>query len=149
VCGTAYTDQITLPVDGAYTVAFDPTGTNTGTATLRLFTVVDVTGSIVANGPSVPVTITTPFQNARLTFDGTAGQVVTASASSTTWTACVTTQFDIYLLNPDGSTLAGTFGCWGNAVIAQRTLPQTGKYTIRVDPRELNTGTATVSLTSP
>jgi hypothetical protein len=52
-------------------------------------------------------------------------------------------------MNPDGSTLASQFGCWGGAVIGQRTLPVSGTYTIRVDPRGLNTGTATVSLTSP
>ena len=60
-----------LPDTGTYTIVVDP-----GALTVNLTLTVSepVTGTITIDGPSVPVTLNRPGQDARLTFEGTAGQ---------------------------------------------------------------------------
>ncbi|MCI0724229.1 MAG: hypothetical protein L0338_35495, partial [Acidobacteria bacterium] len=74
--GTAFFDVRTLPTTGTYTIWVDPESFNVGGLTLTLYDVIDVTGIIVIGGPSVPISITTPGQNARLIFIGATGQQV-------------------------------------------------------------------------
>src|SRR6185295_18153413 len=70
-CGsTLFIDPQTLPVSGTYTVLVDPNGSATGQATINLYEVNDVTGTINFGGPTVNVTTDTPGQNVRLTFSG-------------------------------------------------------------------------------
>ena len=149
--GTAFTDQVALPFAGSYTILIDPLGTLTGTVSVSSWDVVDVTGSITANGPSVPVTISAPAANARLTFSGSAGQVVTAS-TGTPWDGCIDSpHFYLSILAPDGSNIRLTGdGCSGGfASTGHVTLPSSGTYTLLLDPIGTRTGTATVTLTSP
>jgi hypothetical protein len=142
----ALIDHQVLPMSGTYTLMLDPDGTNTGSATLRLYAFTDVTGPISADGTAVPVTISAPGQDARFTFSGTPGQVVSAWVTSTTWQACSTTQYRVYLLNPDGSQVGYATQCDSSAFIEQTTLTVAGTYTVRLDPEGSNTGLATVGL---
>ena len=49
--GSGYVDTTTLPANGTYTIKADPSGTNVGSADMRLYTVpAVVTGSITPNG---------------------------------------------------------------------------------------------------
>ena len=116
-----------------------------------MYTVVDVSGAIVPNGGSVPVSITAPGQNARLTFTGTAGQVVTASTSNNTIPGFCggPYAYSFSILKPDGSTLVGSPSCGENLSFGQRTLPVSGIYTLVLDPVEWHTGSITITLTSP
>ncbi len=114
------------------------------THTLTLYGVVDVTGTLTINGPSVSVTITTPGQNARLTFSGTASQQVTVRLTSNT-IGTVT----VKLFKPDTTALTSTTSNAANFNLATQTLPTTGTYTVVVDPSGTNTGSLTVSVTSP
>src|SRR5205085_528995 len=71
----AYIDTTPLPVTGTYTIVLDPTTTSTGSITLTLYNVApDISTTIVPGGAAVTTSITTPGQNAALTFNGTAGQ---------------------------------------------------------------------------
>ena len=82
ICGGGgFLDQLSLPTDGSYTLLVDPDGATTGTATVMMYTVTDVTGTIAAGGPPVTVKTSTPGQNARYTFTGTSGQIVAVQAS--------------------------------------------------------------------
>jgi hypothetical protein len=63
---------------GVYFVVVDPSGTNTGSADVRLYSLVDHTGTIAPEGPPVEVTLVTPGQRALLTFNGTAGQRISS-----------------------------------------------------------------------
>jgi hypothetical protein len=147
-CGTTtYIDRQTLPSTGTYTLRFDPYGAITGTVSVSLFNVVDVSGPIVPNGPAVTINVTTPGQYSLLTFTGTAGQVVTVNGTSSQWNACSWSMYSVYLFAPNGSTLGFADSCWGNTTI-QKTLPANGVYTIRVDPAAMVTGSATFWLTS-
>lgn len=141
-CGSAIlVEPQLLPVSGTYTVLVDPSGAGTGQATVNIYDVVDVTGPITMDGPAVPVNITTPGQNARLSFDGTAGQRVSVNGSSG-----LSTCWSIAILKPDGTQLANTFTCGSTAFIEPQTLPVTGSYTVLIDPSGAGTGSATANL---
>ena len=138
----AFVDTRTLPVGGGYTILVDPQGAGTGSITVTLYDVPpDVSGPI-AFGGSVTASITTPGQNARLTFDGQAGQRVGVKLSAVT----ISTSY-VSLLKPDGTALgANTFVSTGGGFVDTRTLPAAGPYTIVVDPQAAATGSITVTL---
>jgi hypothetical protein len=144
-CGSsAFVEPQTLPVSGTYTVVVDPSGAGTGQATVNLYDVVDVTGSITLGGPSVNVNLTVPGQKASYTMSGTVGQQATVRVTGSTF-GCVT----VALLKPDGTTLVSTFSCGGTFNLATQTLPVTGTYTVTVDPNTSSTGSTTLSVTNP
>jgi hypothetical protein len=69
-----FMDTTVLPVAGTYKIKLDPIGANTGSATLKLYTVpADISTSIVTNGATVTPTTTVPGQNATVTFTPIAG----------------------------------------------------------------------------
>jgi hypothetical protein len=140
-CGSnAFIEAQTLPVTGTYTLVADPSGAGTGSATLNLYEVIDVSGTITPGGAAVPVSLPTPGQVARLTFDGTSGQRISVNGSSS-----LTTCWTLAILKPDGSQLGGTFSCGSNIFLDPQTLPATGTYTVLVDPSGNGTGTATIT----
>ncbi len=113
-----------------------------GSLTATLYDVPpDVTGTISVGGPPVLVNTTVPGQNARLTFDGAAGQVVTVTLSGVTMQSGT-----VSILRPGGATVALKFFFAPGAMLTA-TLPATGSYTLLVDPFNAATGTATVALT--
>jgi hypothetical protein len=137
----AFVDTAVLPVAGTYTVLVDPAGAAVGSATATLYDVPpDVTGTIAAGGPSVRVTLPVPGQNARLTFGGTAGQVVTVTLSSVTIGSGA-----LSIIRPGGVILATKFFFTSGGTLTA-TLPAAGTYTILVDPAGAATGAATVAL---
>lgn len=140
-CGDdIFIDPQTLPVTGTYTLVVDPSGAATGQVTLNLYDVVDVTGTIAPNGPSVPVSLLTPGQNARLTFDGATGRRISVNGTSN-FNGCWT----LAIINPDASTLKSTFSCGDDIFIDPQTLPATGTYTLLIDPSGVTTGQVTLS----
>lgn len=140
--GGAFVDARQLPASGTYAIVVDPTGTNTGSLTLALHDVPpDVSGELVAGAPALRVAISTPGQNARLTFQGTAGRRVSLALTSVSIESSQVT-----ILRPNGSTLA--------AVLVSptgRTFPldlnATGTYVVVLDPRLAATGAMTFRLT--
>jgi hypothetical protein len=141
-----FIDVKVLPLTGTYTILADPQGAATGSVTLTLYDVpADVVGAI-SFGTSTTVTMTTPGQNAKVTFTGTAGQRVAVRFSSVTIGTSTTGSVTGSLLKPDGTTLKSlTFGTSGGAIDATQ-LPVPGTYTILVDPQSTATGSATLTL---
>ncbi len=139
-----YIDAMTLPATGAYTLVVNPTGSGTGSLTLTLYNVVDVTGSVTPNGATVYVELTTLGQNAALTFSGTQGQQVTVHIVSND--IGLTT---VKLLKPDATVMTTTTSSSSSFNLATQTLPTTGTYTITVDPNGSRTGLLGVSVTVP
>src|SRR4029450_9719358 len=113
----------------------------------RLYTVVDVVMPAI-DGTAIPVSITTPGQNARLTFSGTPGQVVTGLVSNATIPGFCggAYAFALTLLRPDGSMQASIPSCGGSVFLDRQTLSMTGTYTLMLDPVGTSTGDATVTL---
>src|SRR5262249_13189154 len=83
--GTSFIDPVALSAGGTYTILIDPANAAVGSLPATLYDVPpDVTGAISAGGPPIHVATTVPGQNARLTFDGAAGQAVTVTVSGMT-----------------------------------------------------------------
>src|SRR5207302_11173704 len=85
VSGTPFTDfgRLTLPSSGTYTLGIDPS-TSSGSVSISINNDSNVTGTIAIDGAAVPVTTTVSGQDARLSFNGTAGQRIVVYATSVT-----------------------------------------------------------------
>ena len=135
-----FMDTVTLAVAGTYTIVLDPDGMNVGAMTVKLYDVPpDVTGTITPGGGPVSVSIPSVGQNARLTFQGTAGQRVLLQPSAITMSSRAWHK----ILKPDGGTLSSTYN---DNIHDTKALPLTGTYTILVDPEALGTGDITLKL---
>jgi hypothetical protein len=110
--------------------------------TLTLYDVPpDLTGTLAIGGAAMTATIATPGQNARLTFDGAAGQRVSLRLSDVTILSSYVTIF-----RPDGTRV----GSQNLVTTSGRTitvdLSANGTYTIVVDPLGAATGGMTLTL---
>ena len=136
-------DTEPLPDTGTYTVVVDPEGSsfNPGatTASLALTLSEPMSGAITIGGPSVPIMLNRPGQNARLTFEGTAGQRVSLGIIDFSGERP---------LRPDGTVLASNRICTSVSDIDIEPLSDTGTYTVVVDPVEL-TVSLTLTLSEP
>jgi YD repeat-containing protein len=141
--GNVY-DTPVLAANGTYTILIDPTSTNTGSINFTLHNSTDATGTISPGGAAVTATTTTPGQNVRLTFNGTAGQRVSLKITNSTYTGC--TAVRDYIMKPDNTTLDFITLCSASGFLDTVVLPVTGTYTILVDPQGATTGSQTLTL---
>jgi Subtilase family len=145
----AFMDTKTLPATGDYLIFVDPQGTASGSMTLTLYDVPPDPVAPIEAGAPVTVEAGTPGQNARLTFDGSAGQRIAVELTSVTIgpSSCCSTKVSI--LRPDGTVLVTpvTIGTSGG-FIDTKALSTTGTHTILVDPQSNATGSVTVTLHS-
>jgi YD repeat-containing protein len=149
----SFIDALTLPVNGTYTIVIQNPFGVTGSVTLTLYDIVDVTGPITPVNftgttgmvpESVTVTLSQPGQNARLTFNGMAGERFSVFATSPDFNFFRFTLLNI--LKPDGTSL-GVLPTSSTASVTDfQTLPVTGTYTVLIDPQGMQTGSATVTL---
>jgi hypothetical protein len=143
--GTAggFIDATALPITGSYTIVVDPVEANTGSMTLTLYDVPpDFTTTLTPGGPPVSASVTVPGQNARLTFDGTAGQRVSLKISGVT-----INYSNVYIYKPDGTPLTNSSSVsTGGSFIGAMTLPAAGTYAILIDPSDYYTGSITLTL---
>jgi hypothetical protein len=143
--GGGFVEVQTLPVTGTYTVLVDPQGSNKGSVTLTLYDVPpDVSGPLAPGGAPVTVSMGTPGQNARLTFQGTAGQRVSVKITGVSLTGGNGYAY-VYLKKPDNTTLNYDFVSSSGFVDTQ-TLSASGTYSVFVDPQGSNVGVATLTL---
>jgi len=130
-----------LATTGTYTITVDPGSTSTGTVTVTLYNVpADATGTFTptsAGDQEAPV-ITTPGQNARLTFAGTAGHRMALKLNGPNGT--------VSILNPTDATLASDSPGIVGSFIEPVTLAATGTHAVTANPSEANTGTYTLIL---
>ncbi len=129
-----------LATSGTYTLLVDPSDVNVGAVSVTVYDVVDVVGSIPADGTATPATITTPGQNLLLTFNGSVGQRV--SALVTQWTGSGPKLFRI--VNSSGVTVKDSEP--GATFIDAVTLTTAGTYTLRFDPFFEAVGNVTLKL---
>ncbi len=138
---TGFLDTFAVPVTGTYTIEVDPRAQQTGTATYLLATVPDNTGTTTIGTPTTVVT-TVVGENAIRSFPATAGQRVTLSVSANSYSdgAFFT------IRQPNGASVTSPFFSAPSGTTQPIALPATGTYTIEVDPRAQQTGTATFLL---
>jgi len=138
--GTNTNHHMLLQNTGIHTILLYP---GIGTFTLLLSTEVDA-GPITINGAPALVTTSRVGQRAKVTFNGTQGQLVTVRFNNNTagW-------FYPSLVKPDGTTLVSDFTQATNFNLPQQTLPVDGTYTIYFDPTYNTTGSVSISVTNP
>jgi uncharacterized protein YhfF len=137
----AFVDARLLPSSGAFSIVVDPTGASTGSLTVALHDVpADAVGELVAGAPSFTVAVDTPGQNARLTFQGTAGRRVSLVLSAVSISSS-----QVVILRPNGSTLAAVLvSPTGRSLTLD--LNATGTYVVLLNPALAATGSMTFKL---
>jgi hypothetical protein len=141
----AVVDAQVLPTSGIYAILIDPELSYTGHAKLALYNAPDLTGTIMMDQVVVTPTLTVPGQRALYTFNGTAGQWVNLGLTGVSIASST-----VSMLKPDGTKLASTtIGPSGGSLDPDMALPETGTYTIVVDPVGNYTGSMTLALSSP
>ena len=93
-------------------------------------------GTIVPGGPAVPVAITRPNEQVRLTFAGIAGRRVSVALTNLT-----IQEGDLTLLAPDGTTLRGLYLYQREGFLDDTALLTSGTYTLLLAARNGGTGT--------
>jgi hypothetical protein len=141
-CNGQYIDALSLPENGTYWVLLDAVGAATGQATLKLYTVVDVTGTISGDGTPTVASITVPGQKVLLTFAGTANQVVSLEASNFTNDCSAV----MSIVKPDSTLLVSQFVCSGLPATPPVIAPVNGTYTVTYDLPGSLVGQATLRL---
>ncbi|MGH9203839.1 MAG: hypothetical protein ACRD2A_21640, partial [Vicinamibacterales bacterium] len=140
-----FIDLKTLQATGTFAISVNPASTNTGSLTLTLYAMpVDATSTTAVNGTGQTISVTTPGQNAGVTFDGTIGDSVTVRI-----TANAIGSVAVRLLRPDNTTMTSVTSSAASFNLTPQTIGITGPYRILIDPASTNTGTITISVTSP
>jgi hypothetical protein len=135
-------DIAPLSDTGTYTVVVDP-GVLTGSLTLTLSE--PVTGVITINGQSVPVILNRPGQDARLTFEGMAGQQLRLGLREVTFDTIFASVI-VSLFSPGEATLVSRTMNASGGNIDTDPLPATGIYTVVVNPQQTKTASLTLTL---
>lgn len=101
---------------------------------------VDATAAVVVGGAAATVTISSPGQNAVISFAGTAGRKVTvvASAQSPAWIR------EASLRDPAGALVGPTLLCNQECALPAVVLPATGTYQLALDSAYASTGPITI-----
>lgn len=129
-----------------YTLTLDPPQTLTGTFTATLYEMPpDISNTIAIGGQPVTVTTTVPGQNAKLTFDGVAGQTISLRGIGANGYLA-----DVRIFRPGGNFLnsAGLGDPAQELFIDATILPDTGLYSISIDPRKASIGSKIFTLYS-
>jgi RHS repeat-associated protein len=141
-CDNGYLDTAPLPETGTYTIRWNPGSTLTGSVTFRVYTVpADVTGTITFGGSAQTLTIPNVGQNGSWTFDGVANERSFFRYESNTFGCSVL----IEVVKPSGGVWYSTYDC-DNGYFDTAPLPETGTYTIRLNPLGSLTGSLSMQI---
>lgn len=146
--GQRYIERRPLSSTGRYSLGLSATQGGTGAVRLVIYKRhMDQRSAITINGPPVTAFINQPGSIAALSFAGTANQVVSVDILNHTLAIDDCGPTPLQLLAPNGTVLA-TAPCIyvGTDKISGTTLPDTGQYTLRVDPTGPLTGQVTLQL---
>ena len=142
-----FMEPVSTPVTGTYTIVLDGQSTYKGKATVALWTVgPDPTAPATPGGAAVPLALT-PGQNGTVTFTGTVGHRVSVKLAPVTISGNAVNSARVSVLKPDLSVLVANsnFGSSGS-FLEPFTIPATGTYTIKIDPRQWYAGSTTVTV---
>ncbi len=127
---TGTTLRFTVLENGVYTVTLSPFFPNsTGSATFSLNLLNDVNDTLIINNPVKTFTSTLPGQSFRLSFAGNRGQRFYLRGDTQDFYF-----FDLSIIKPDGTELVALSNYSPNNAIDINNLPQTGNYTIIIQP---------------
>jgi hypothetical protein len=144
--GSAFLEPFALPADGTYQVVFDPSYSWTGSKTVTLYDVPDdltlSTTPVSGSGAAVPISISTPGQNAVITFQGRQGERLSWTHSD------ATSVYSTTLRNANNAVLVSCgYSCnGGSAFLEPFPLPAAGTYKVVFDPGYTWKGSKTIKL---
>ncbi|SFG43735.1 YD repeat-containing protein [Duganella sp. CF458] len=137
--GNNSNDVPALPSNGTYKVVVKAANFVSVASTVWLSA--DVPGLLVKNDPAMTVSITRVGQNARLTFNGVAGQAYTLRFTDGAFSSSAS----VIVFNPNGSSLTST-SVASNATLNLPALATSGTYTVFIGPSGTTTGQVNVQL---
>jgi hypothetical protein len=142
--GTGSWQAPRLPVSGAYTLSFEPSGAVTAAVTFLLSR--PVTGALSPDSSSVTYQTARAGQSGRYTFDGMIGQCLTLQATSgATWPNGVA----IAVYQPSGAVVASaTLSSNRDTKLDLGALPVAGTYTVALVPQATDVGQVELHLAS-
>ncbi|HEU4890868.1 MAG TPA: carboxypeptidase regulatory-like domain-containing protein [Vicinamibacterales bacterium] len=151
---SGFIDVQQLAAKGTYTLLVVPTNPAWGSVTLALVDVLpDPVATIAADGQPVTIETSRAGQNAKLTFQGTAGQKISLlGTQGMSGQVSLTCDVNVTILGPDMSPVTGATACMEDsgfidpASMPAAGLPAAGTYTILVDPAQYATGSLTLRL---
>jgi hypothetical protein len=134
-------EPVVVGQTGDYHVFLNPDTYNTGSVTVRAYTVPpDMVHDVAVDGTPDSMVFAIPGQNGKLRFAGTAGQDVSIDLGSSV------ADTDYQILKPNGNVLdSGSFDSSGE-FIEPFTLPVDGTYKLVLDPQSFFLGGVTATL---
>jgi tartrate dehydratase alpha subunit/fumarate hydratase class I-like protein len=142
--GSVYFDVTEMPETGTYTIFIDPEVDRTGSATTTLWSVPPDVETSMSVGEEITVVTDTPGQNAYVTFDAEAGNPVKLKVAQSGYGS---TNLTVRVYKPSGGQLWGNTGFGSSVTFGPTAMPETGTYTIFIEPEGSTTGSATITLT--
>ena len=156
--GPTYLETGPLGQDGDLVVRVDPEGLATGSIHLSVYEPQDTTGSLAAAGTPTTATIARAGDRARFTFEGTAGDPFALDVPQIALGADENATVRIRISGPNGALVDtqlvnGRQG-WlelptGFPPVGLSRLPDTGTYTVEVDPGADAVGSVVLTRTQP
>ncbi|WP_405177746.1 VWD domain-containing protein [Nocardia sp. NBC_01377] len=141
--GKGYVDGTVLPRAGRYTVLVDPHGDTSGQTRIRVHAATDQQLTATVGGSGVAVVVDRPGAVSRLSFDATAGQRLTIESTDSTFPD----QCNLLTLrDPRDQFIGAACSIDGTITFETAALPNSGRYTLLVDPAATDTGTATLRI---
>jgi hypothetical protein len=126
-------------------IMVQPSGGATGSITLALYDVSpDLSGSINVDGSGLTLNITSPGQIGTVSFTGTAAHLLTVHATSNS-----IGNVTITLKDPNSNAVTTQNSSSSSFNLSTVGLPATGTYSISIQPNQANTGSITISVTTP
>lgn len=140
-----FVETTIIPVDGTYSLQLRAGDATTGEARVRMYRVTDQTGTVKVDGDPVKVVIPTPGMEAHFTFAATAGQRLFANTTDATFLSQCS---PIKIIRPNGQILADGCIINGKGGIDTVIAPESGQYTLVMNPIDITTGKLTLKLSS-
>jgi hypothetical protein len=142
---SAFVEPQVLDATGTWTAVVNPQGVGVGTATLRVYSVVDESLPFKPKHPLKTFTSLVPGRNASYRFTGNVGDARTVTITGSTYPGCPS--IVVSLLRPNGSTLTSTTTCTKLLTLTAASLDATGTWTVFIDPQGAAMGTMIVRIT--
>jgi large repetitive protein len=137
---------------GTYFLELDPNGVVAAQLNAVLST--DLAGTIAVDAPPTPITFARAGQNARITFSGTAGQLVRVAVSGNALddgNAATVNNTQMAVFKPSSPNTApinsAGFNTGASGATLNITLPETGSYAITIKPSGLDSGSLNLGVT--
>lgn len=140
--GNGLMDTTTL-ASGGYSVRVDPTGVGTGSVVIKAWSVPDDVdaGTLTVGGEATAMTTTASGQSSVGHFAGTSGQLLLLKTSDSDFPSG--SQPDVGITTPGGARLVSLRG---EDTSRRVKLPETGTYTVTMNPAGVTSGTVKARL---